>query len=197
MASRAMPYNADAEMSVLGITFLDSRLISKICEEVTKDMFYLEKHQFIFDAVNSLYQSNTPIDVTTIKDELDKKKHLNAIGGIEYLSEIIDSVVTSANLDYYIKILKENWVRRNLIDTATNIVSESYDEEDINALLDNAERDILNAIKSRQASEFVPIGEVLRRAQENLEQLAKNNRQNNSWITWWRISYLSCSSRYG
>ena len=176
MASRAMPYNADAEMSVLGITFLDSRLISKICEEVTKDMFYLEKHQFIFDAVNSLYQSNTPIDVTTIKDELDKKKHLNAIGGIEYLSEIIDSVVTSANLDYYIKILKENWVRRNLIDTATNIVSESYDEEDINALLDNAERDILNAIKSRQASEFVPIGEVLRRAQENLEQLAKNNR---------------------
>ena len=176
MASRAMPYNADAEMSVLGITFLDSRLISKICEEVTKDMFYLEKHQFIFDAVNSLYQSNTPIDVTTMKDELDKKKHLNAIGGIEYLSEIIDSVVTSANLDYYIKILKENWVRRNLIDTATNIVSESYDEEDINALLDNAERDILNAIKSRQASEFVPIGEVLRRAQENLEQLAKNNR---------------------
>ena len=176
MASRAMPYNADAEMSVLGITFLDSRLISKICEEVTKEMFYLEKHQLIFDAVNSLYQSNTPIDVTTMKDELDKKKHLNAIGGIEYLSEIIDSVVTSANLDYYIKILKENWVRRNLIDTATNIVSESYDEEDVNALLDNAERDILNAIKTRQASEFVPIGEVLRRAQENLEQLAKNNR---------------------
>lgn len=175
MASRAMPYNADAEMSVLGITFLDSRLISKICEEVTKEMFYLEKHQLIFDAVNSLYQSNTPIDVTTMKDELDKKKHLNAIGGIEYLSEIIDSVVTSANLDYYIKILKENWVRRNLIDTATNIVSESYDEEDVNALLDNAERDILNAIKTRQASEFVPIGEVLRRAQENLEQLAKNN----------------------
>jgi len=176
MASRAMPYNADAEMSVLGITFLDSRLISKICEEVTKEMFYLEKHQLIFDAVNSLYQSNTPIDITTMKDELDKKKHLNAIGGIEYLSEIIDSVVTSANLDYYIKILKENWVRRNLIDTATNIVSESYDEEDVNALLDNAERDILNAIKTRQASEFVPIGEVLRRAQENLEQLAKNNR---------------------
>ena len=176
MATRAMPSNLDAEMSVLGIAFLDERLISKICEEVTRDMFYSEKHQHIFDAITSLYKNNIPLDITTIKDELNKKKTLNAVGGIEYIGEVIDSVVTAANLDYYIKIVRENWVRRNLIDTATSIVTESYDEEDINALLDDAERDILNAIKSRQASEFLPIGEVLRKAQENLEMLAKNNR---------------------
>ena len=176
MATRTMPSNLDAEMSVLGIAFLDERLISKICEEVTRDMFFSEKHQYIFDAITSLYKNNIPLDITTIKDELDKKKTLNAVGGIEYIGEVIDSVVTAANLDYYIKIVRENWVRRNLIDTATSIVTESYDEEDINALLDNAERDILNAIKSRQASEFLPIGEVLRKAQENLEMLAKNNR---------------------
>ena len=176
MATRTMPSNADAEMSVLGIAFLDERLISKICEEVTRDMFFSEKHQYIFDAITSLYKNNIPLDITTIKDELDKKKTLNAVGGIEYIGEVIDSVVTTANLDYYIKIVKENWVRRNLIDTATSIVTESYDEEDINALLDNAEKNILNAIKSRQASEFLPIGEVLRKAQENLEMLAKNNR---------------------
>ncbi len=176
MATRTMPSNNDAEMSVLGVAFLDGRLISKICEEVTKDMFFSEKNQHIFEAITSLYKSDIPVDITTIKDELDKKKLLNSVGGIEYLSDVIDSVVTTANLDYYIKIIKENWVRRNLIDTATNIVTDSYDEEDINALLDNAERDILNAIKARQASEFLPIGEVLRRAQENLEMLAKNNR---------------------
>ena len=176
MATRTMPSNNDAEMSVLGVAFLDGRLISKICEEVTKDMFFSEKNQHIFEAITSLYKNDIPVDITTIKDELDKKKVLNAVGGIEYLSEVIDSVVTTANLDYYIKIVRENWVRRNLIDTATSIVTESYDEEDINALLDNAERDILNAIKSRQASEFLPIGEVLRKAQENLEMLAKNNR---------------------
>ena len=176
MATRTMPSNLDAEMSVLGIAFLDERLISKICEEVTRDMFFSEKHQYIFDAITSLYKNNIPLDITTIKDELDKKKTLNAVGGIEYIGEVIDSVVTAANLDYYIKIVRENWVRRNLIDTATSIVTESYDEEDINALLDNAERDILNAIKSRQASEFLPIGEVLRKAQENREMLAKNNR---------------------
>ena len=176
MATRVMPQNLEAEMSVLGVAFLDGRLISKICEEVTKEMFYFEKNQHIFDAISSLYKNNIPVDITTIKDELDKKKVLSAVGGIEYLGEVIDSVVTTANLDYYIKIIRENWVRRNLIDTATSIVTESYDEEDINALLDSAERDILNAIKSRQASEFLPIGEVLRKAQENLELLAKNNR---------------------
>ena len=176
MATRTMPSNNDAEMSVLGVAFLDGRLISKICEEVTKEMFFSEKNQHIFEAITSLYKNNIPVDITTIKDELDKKKVLNAVGGIEYIGEVIDSVVTTANLDYYIKIIRENWVRRNLIDTATSIVTESYDEEDINALLDNAERDILNAIKSRQASEFLPIGEVLRKAQENLEMLAKNNR---------------------
>ena len=176
MATRTMPSNTDAEKSVLGVAFLDERLISKICEEVSKDMFFLEKHQYIFDAIASLYKNKIPVEITTIKEELDKKKVLNSVGGIEYIGEIIDSVVTTANLDYYIKIIRENWVRRNLIDTATKIVGESYDEEDINALLDNAEKDILNAIKSRQSSEFLPIGEVLRRAQENLEALAKNNR---------------------
>ena len=176
MATRTMPFNNDAEMSVLGVAFLDGRLISKICEEVNKEMFYSEKNQNIFEAITSLYKNNIPVDITTIKDELDKKKLLNSVGGIDYLSDVIDSVVTTANLDYYIKIIRENWVRRNLIDTATNIVTDSYDEEDINALLDNAERDILNAIKTRQASEFLPIGEVLRKAQENLEMLAKNNR---------------------
>ncbi|MBQ9833778.1 MAG: replicative DNA helicase [Bacilli bacterium] len=176
MASRTMPQNNDAEMSVLGVAFLDERLISKICEEVNRDMFFNEKNQHIYDAIVNLYKNKIPIDIMTIKDELDKKKALKSIGGIEYLSEIIDSVVTTANLEYYIKILKDNAIRRNLIDTATNIVTEAYDEEDINSLLDNAERNILNTIKVRQASEFLPIGEVLRKAQENLEMLAKNKR---------------------
>lgn len=176
MATRSMPQNNDAEMSVLGVAFLDEKLISKICEEVNRDMFYNEKNQHIFDAIISLYKNKIPIDIMTIKDELDKKKSLKSVGGIEYLSEIIDSVVTTANLEYYIKIIKENAIRRNLINTATNIVTDAYEEEDINYLLDNAERNILNTIKVRQASEFLPIGEVLRKAQENLEMLAKNKR---------------------
>ena len=174
MAGRAYPNDNDAEMSVLGVAFLNAEALEKICDEVTEDMFYNEKNRIIFKAIVSLYRDHNPIDLTTVKAELDKKKSLNEIGGITYLTDVIDSVVTTANLEYYIKILKDLAVRRNLIDTATNIITNSYNDENINGLLDEAERNILSVVRARTTSEFVPIHEVLRRAQERLEELSKN-----------------------
>lgn len=176
MAARQMPQNLEAEMSVLGVAFINQYSIEKLSEELTSDMFFDEKNRYIFEAIMELHKNNVPVDVTTIKDELDKRKKLNAAGGVEYIGDVIDSVVTAANLEYYIKIVKDNAVRRNLINTATDIVTEAYDEDNITSLLDSAERNILNVVKARQVSEFKPIHEVLRRAQENLEMLAKNKR---------------------
>ena len=170
-----MPQNNEAEMSVLGVAFLNDYAMEKIVEEVDSEMFFIEANRYIFDALKSLYQSSTPIDITTVKNELDKQKKLNAIGGIEYLSDVIDSVATTANLDYYIQIVKEKATRRKLIDTATNIITETYEEEkDLTLLLDQAEKNILNVVKTRKTSELIPIGTALRQAQENLENLAKN-----------------------
>ena len=111
MATRALPSDLEAEMSVLGVSFLSSEALEKIHDEVTEDMFYNEKNRTIFKAIMSLYKAGTPVDLTTIKAELDKKKAFNEIGGVNYLTEIIDSVVTSANLEYYIKILKDASIR--------------------------------------------------------------------------------------
>ena len=170
-----MPQNNEAEMSVLGVAFLNDYAMEKIVEEVDSEMFFIEANRYIFEALKSLYQSSTPIDITTVKNELDKQKKLNAIGGIEYLSDVIDSVATTANLDYYIQIVKEKATRRKLIDTATNIITETYEEEkDLTLLLDQAEKNILNVVKTRKTSELIPIGTALRQAQENLENLAKN-----------------------
>lgn len=174
MANRQMPQNLEAEMSVLGVAFLNKDALTKICEELNEDMFYSDANKKLFEAIRSLYESRTPVDITTVKEELDKKKNLNAIGGLEYISEVIDSVATAANLEYYIKIVKEKATVRNLIDTATDIVTQSYEEDDVTSLLDNAEKNILNVIRARQTSEFVPITEVLRKAQEQLEMLAQN-----------------------
>lgn len=174
MAGRALPSDNEAEMSVLGVSFLNKDALEVISDEVTEDMFYNEKNRLIFRAIISLYKEGNPIDITTVKAELDKKKSLNEIGGVTYLSEVIDSVVTAANLNYYIKILKENAIRRNLINTATDIVTNAYNNENINGLLDESERNILNAVRVRQTSEFVPIHEILRRAQERLEELSKS-----------------------
>lgn len=174
MATRAMPNDLEAEMSVLGVAFLSSEALEKINDEVTIDMFYNEKNRIIFNAIISLYKEGTPVDLTTVKSELDKKKAFNEIGGTSYLTEVIDSVVTSANLEYYIKILKDAAIRRNVITAATDIVTSAYNDENITSMLDDAERSILNVVRARTSTEFVPIHEVLRRAQERLEELAKN-----------------------
>ena len=174
MATRVMPQNLEAEMSVLGVSFLNKDALSKICEEISSDMFYSDANKKLFEAIKSLYDNKIPLDITTVKDELDKKKNLSAIGGLDYITEVIDSVATAANLHYYIQIVKEKYTIRNLINTATEIVTRAYEDENITTMLDNAEKNILNVIKARQISEFVPITDVLRKAQENLEMLAQN-----------------------
>ena len=173
--ARKMPQNLEAEMSVLGVAFLNPRDVQKIVEEVTVDMFFDERNKIIFNAIKNLHDSKTPIDITTIKDELDKDKKLNTVG-LDYLTDVIDSVVTTANLDFYIKIIRDYAIRRNLIETATEIINTTYEDENINTLLDSAEKNILNVVRARSVGSFMPIQEVLRNAQAKLEELAKNKR---------------------
>ncbi len=173
--ARKMPQNLEAEMSVLGVAFINNAEVSKIIEEITVDMFFDERNRFIFNAIKNLHDSKTPIDITTLKNELDKEKKLNAVG-LDYLTEVIDSVISSANLDFYIKIVKDFAVRRNLIETANEIITDTYDNEDVNGVLDSAEKNILNVVRARTVGDFVPIQEILRRAQAKLEELAKNKR---------------------
>ena len=113
MPTRKMPQNLEAEMSVLGVAFLNKNAVTKICDELYEDMFYSDANKKLFAAIKSCYENKIPIDITTIKEELDKKKNLSSVGGIDYISEVIDSVATAANLDYYIKIVKDKAIMRN------------------------------------------------------------------------------------
>ena len=175
MPTRKMPQNIEAEMSVLGIAFLNRNALTKICEELYSDMFYSEANKKLFEAIKSCYDNKIPIDITTVKEELEKKKNLTSIGGIDYISEVIDSVATAANLDYYMKIVKDKALIRSLIDTATDIVTDAYeDEEDVTGLLENAEKKILNVVKEKQTSDFIHIKDAIAIAQQNLEELSKN-----------------------
>ena len=175
MPVRKMPQNIEAEMSVLGVAFLNKNALVKICEDLYSDMFYSEANKKLFEAIKRCYDAKIPVDITTVKEELDKKNDLSAIGGIEYITEVNDSVATAANLDYYIKIVKDKALIRNLIDTATDIVTDAYEEdEDVTGLLDNAEKKILNVVKERQTSDFIHIREAIAVAQQNLEDLSQN-----------------------
>lgn len=178
MPTRKMPQNLEAEMSVLGVAFLNKNGLIKICEELNEDLFYSEANKKLFEAIKSCYDAKIPLDITTVKEELDKKKNLNAVGGIEYISEVIDSVATAANLDYYIKIVKDKALLRNLITTAETIATNGYeDDEDVTGLLDDAEKKILNVVKERQTSDFIHIKDAIAIAQQNLEQLSQNKSE--------------------
>lgn len=173
--ARVMPHNLEAEMSVLGVAFISKEQIDKICESVTEDMFYDEKNRCIFNAIKELHNNRVPIDITTVKNELDRNKKLSLVG-LDHITEVIDSVVTSANIDYYIKILSDFYIRRSLIDTATQIIEESYEEDNVTQLQDSAEKNILLAVRNRSVSELLPIYEALRTAHDKLEQLAKSKK---------------------
>lgn len=174
--ARVMPSNKEAEMSVLGVTFIDNSLIDEICDNVTSDMFFDERNKYLFEAIKELHDNNIPVDAGTIKEELDKKKRYNLVGGIEYISEVIDSVITTANLNYYIDIIKGSFTRRNLINTATEIINDAYEQDNVTELLDKAEKNILLAVENRKVKDFIPLSEILRNAQRKLEELAKNKK---------------------
>lgn len=173
--AKSLPFNAEAEMSVLGVAFISKDQVDKICESVNEDMFFDEKNKCLFNAIKSLHDQKIPIDITTIKNELDKTKKLNIVG-LNHIADVIDSVVTSANLDYYIQILSDYYIRRELINSATSIIENAYNEEEVTKLQDNAEKSILLAVRNRSVSELIPIANVLKSAHDKLEDLAKHKK---------------------
>lgn len=173
MAERIMPHNIEAEQSVLGSMFLSKYAKEKALEELSGDLFYLDQHAKIFNVIQKLSEKKVAIDITTVTSELNDHNQLSDVGGVEYLSDIINSVPTAANIDYYLEIVVEKAVLRKLIDTSTEIVTMAYSNENsINETLDEAEKKILTVIKKRKASEFKKINQVLFKAQSDLEQLA-------------------------
>ena len=178
MNEKTMPHNIDAEKSVLGSMFLSKYAMQKAIEALNKDLFYLDSHIKIFSAIAFLSEKNTPIDVTTVTEELENRKELKQIGGVEYLTEIINFVPTAANVDEYIRIVEEKAILRRLIEEATQIVSSGYNQqEDLSEVLDNAEKKILNVVKTRKGTEFRSIQDVLIKTQSDLEKLSQRKSE--------------------
>lgn len=178
MNEKTMPHNIDAEKSVLGSMFLSKYALQKSLESLSKELFYLDAHSKLFEAIKNLAEKSISIDMTTVTEELENKKQLKQIGGIEYLTEIIDFVPTAANVDEYIRIVEEKAILRRLIEASTQIATSGYNqEEDITEVLDNAEKTILNVVKTKKGTEFRNIQEVLLKTQSDIETLSKQTSE--------------------
>lgn len=173
--NREIPHNIEAEQSVLGAMFLSKYAIQKSIESLNKESFFLEKHGKIFETIKELYTDNVAIDITTVTNKLKDKKILKEIGGVEYLTEILDQTPTAANIDHYLKIVEDKSILRNLIEEATQIATLGYNSDlPVNETLDKAEARILNVVKNRKSTEFRTMPDVLNEVQESLEKLAAN-----------------------
>ncbi len=171
--ARKEPQNIDAEISVLGCGFLEKSALDKIMDEVSDEMFYSDANRTIYKAMKALHTNNIPVDANTICNELDKSKSLASVGGVEYITDIINSVPSTANLNYYIKIIFEKAILRNLISKATQIQEDCYDEQDsILDIVENAERNILGVYNDRLGRDIKKIQEVLPELQHTIETLA-------------------------
>ena len=173
--NKEIPNNIEAEQSVIGSMFLSKYALQKATESLSSESFFLDKHGKIFDCIKDLYSKNIAIDITTVADELKTRKILNEIGGVEYLTEIMELTPTAGNVDYYIQIVEDKSILRNLIEKATEIVTLGYNNKtSVNETLDEAESKILNVIKNRKSTEFRTMPEVLTSVQKQLETLAEN-----------------------
>lgn len=171
--ARQEPQNKDAEISVLGCGFLEKNALDRILDEVNEDMFFYDENKIIFKTMKNLHINNIPVDIQTVSNELDKTKSLSKVGGVEYLTTIIDSVPSTANLNYYIKIIFEKSILRNLIQKSTKIQDECYEEkESVVDIVENAERNILSVYNDKLGRDIQRIQDVLPEVQKNLEALA-------------------------
>ena len=172
---KVMPHSLEAEQAVLCSMFLSKYALNNASENLVMEDFYFDKNAKIFKVMTDLHEKNVAIDVTTVTNELNTKEWLAQAGGVEYLSEIVTSLATAANVDEYINIVHEKALLRKLINESTNIITDAYNAKDeVNDLLDSAEKKILNVVKNRRSSEFKKIQEVLFKAQSDLEFLSKN-----------------------
>jgi len=173
-ALKVPPHDLDAERSVLGAILIDSGAINLVAEFLRPEHFYTLEHQMIYSSMLTLFEKQQPIDVVTIQDELKKTDSLKKIGGKSYLSDLINTVPTSAYIEHYGFIVKNHFVKRRLIDISSRMVEKSFDAKgDVKKLLDEAEVEIFSLSQQHLHRDFVELKEVLAESFERLDEFMK------------------------
>jgi len=169
---RNPPQNISAEQAALGSMLLQEDAILHGVDILRPEDFYKKSHQIIFKCILELFDKSKGVDLVTLTEELNRINLLEEIGGVTYLTNLINSVPTAANIEHYIKIIEEKSILRNLINSATKIISMGYEEkEDAKILLDKAEHLIFEVSERNLGQSFVPIKEILQDSFEKIENL--------------------------
>ncbi len=177
VSDRLPPQNIEAEQSVLGSLMLDKDAIIKVADILAAEDFYKGAHQKIFEAMTDLYARREPIDLLSLSSHLKEKNEIDEIGGIAYLTTLVNSVPTAAHIVHYAKIVRKKSVLRNLISASYEIQNLSYQETgDVEELLDEVERKIFKISQKSVGQQFLPIKEALPSVLERIEKLQRGDK---------------------
>lgn len=165
------PHDLEAESSVLGALMIDRNAIIKVADFLKSQDFYHPGHQKVYEVILELFQHGEPIDILTISNKLKNKELFEDVGGINYLTELINSIPTAAHVHHYATIVREKHVRRSLIQASSEINEQAFQEEDFKHLLDSVEQKIFSISQESRTRKFIAISEQLTSAYERIEKL--------------------------
>ena len=173
---RIPPQSIPSEQAVLGSLMLRKDAMHEVEDMITSDSFYVEKNKKIFQAMLDLSVKNEPIDMLSLSTKLSEQKLLEAVGGNQYLAEIVNVVPSSANVKHYADIVQKKYVLRSLIEAADYVSELAFEEGDdhMDDILDMAEKKIFSVVSSPKNQKFVNLKDALPEAYERLEKLHEN-----------------------
>lgn len=175
---RSLPHNLEAEQSVLGSMIIDKTSIAQAAEALKSEDFYRDSHKIIFNAIFELFMKDIPIDMVTLIEHLRSIEKLDAAGGITYITEISNSVPSTAHLQSYIKIVEDKSMLRKLIRASNEIIENSYSKQDeVEVVLDMAQKRVFDIAQKRNTNDFESISTVLERGFLEIERLFVNKGQ--------------------
>ncbi|HEX3031801.1 MAG TPA: replicative DNA helicase [Bacillota bacterium] len=172
MTERIPPHNLDAEQSVLGSMLIDADAVLKATEILRPGDFYRDAHKLVFQAIVDLVERGEPADLVTVSEELRSRSFLDKIGGVSYIASLAGIVPTSANVEYYARIVEEKALLRSLISVSSRIASLGYEgEEEVEDLLGKAEKMVYDLSQRKSAGGFATMHEVLLETFDRIEAL--------------------------
>jgi replicative DNA helicase len=175
MIQRIPPNSVEAEQSVLGAMLLDKEAISTATELISGEDFYREAHKEIFEAIVEIYDKGEPVDLITLTEKLKTRNTLDAVGGITFLTNLMDAVPTTHNVKYYAKIIEDKSLLRRLIKSSNETISKSYQaSEDIGEIIGDAEKSIFNISLNRSTQGFTHVKNILNVNFDKIEELYLN-----------------------
>ncbi|NLV32189.1 MAG: replicative DNA helicase [Acidobacteria bacterium] len=170
---KTLPHNLEAERSILGAVLLDEQALHTVFETVKAQDFYLEGHRRVFEKMLQLMDNSRPIDLITLKEELQRAGELESTGGAAYLAGLTDGLPRALNIGHYARIVKEKSTLRRLIQVSSETMSRSYrDEDPTEEILQSAEKAIYDISNAQFRSGFTPIPPIVSDVYADIEKLS-------------------------